>query len=143
MIKKITSKDQFMGKLSYESDILEEFAKICKENNIHFGRVEAIGVVKKANLGFYNQKNREYEFITIDKPLEITNLIGNISIKDGSPMVHAHITLSDEKGYAHGGHLDAGTIVFACEFIIKSFNEKPFERGFDQETGLPLWHNTV
>jgi len=88
---------------------------------------------------FYNQEKREYEFIKIDQPLEITNLTGNISIRDGIPMAHAHITLSDSTGKAFGGHLAAGTIVFAGEWIIESFDGPVFERVFDQETGLPLW----
>ena len=54
-------------------------------------------------------------------------------------MVHAHMTLSDENGKTYGGHLAAGTIVFASEIVIRSFNEEPLKRGKDEETGLPLW----
>ena len=34
-------------------------------------------------------------------------------------MVHAHVTLGDAEGRAFGGHLAAGTPVFACEFVIQ------------------------
>jgi hypothetical protein len=104
--------------------------------------------VQKARLGFYDQSNWEYRYFDIDKPLEITKLVGNVSLKDGSPIVHAHITLADADGNAFGGHLAPGTVVFACEFIIHEFypqyeqfgEQAPtFERGYDEETGLPLW----
>ncbi|MCP4178157.1 MAG: DNA-binding protein [bacterium] len=139
IIKEVKAKNIYMGKLSHDSDLLEEITKICYENNITLGRVEALGAVKKARLGFYDQNKREYAFSEINKPLEITKLIGNISTKDAKPIIHAHITLSDETDKAFGGHLTPGTIVFACEFIIQSFDGPEFSRGFDEETGLPLW----
>jgi predicted DNA-binding protein with PD1-like motif len=139
IMKKITPGEMFMGKLSYGSDLLEEMNQVCLKKNVQLGRIEALGAVQKAHLGFYNQQSREYQFFLIDQPLEITKLVGNVSLKDGNPIVHAHITLADEKGNAYGGHLAPGTVVFACEFILQSFNGQVFERGFDQETGLPLW----
>jgi predicted DNA-binding protein with PD1-like motif len=71
--------------------------------------------------------------------LEITSLTGNVSIKDGKPLVHVHVTLADKKGNAFGGHLAEGTIVFACEVCIQVFQGEPLKRGFDKTTGLPLW----
>ena len=137
--KAVKSKELFMGKLSYGCDLLEELTSTCQKENIRLGRIEALGAVQKAHLGFYDQKTREYRFFTLPQPLEITKLIGNISLKDGNPFVHAHVTLADEEGKAFGGHLAPGTVVFACEFIIESFDGPVLERGFDEETGLPLW----
>ena len=82
---------------------------------------------------------KQYEFIEIDEPMEITKLSGNISIKDQAPMVHAHLTMADSKGNAFGGHLAPGTILFACEIIIEKYEGAKLERGFDETTGLPLW----
>ena len=137
--KKVKSKELFMGKLSYGCDLLEELTAICQKEDIRLGRIEALGAVQKAHIGFYDQQTREYQFHTLSRPLEITKLIGNVSLKEANPFVHAHITLADEEGKAFGGHLAPGTVVFACEFIIESFDGPEFERGFDEETGLPLW----
>ena len=128
-----------MGKLKRGDDLLGAISVICRENNIRLGRVEAIGAVEKATIGYYDQKRREYDFFTIDTPHEITSLTGNVSLKDNVPMVHAHVTLSDEKGVVKGGHLGPGTIVFACEVVIEGFEGPAFNRGFDEDTGLPLW----
>ena len=128
-----------MGRLRYGADLLEEITEICRKQGIRLGRVEALGAVKRACLGFYDQQKREYRLFTLDQSLEMTNLTGNISLKDGHPIVHAHITLSDDTGKAYGGHLAHGTIVFACELMIQAFTSQVFERGIDQETGLPLW----
>ena len=134
-----SQKNTFIGKLSHGCDLLEELTSICLEKNITLGKIEAIGAVQKACIGFYSQNSREYKFISFDKPSEILNLTGNISIKDEKPFVHAHIILADETGNAYGGHLAPGTITFACEFIIYSFSGNQLIREMDHETGLPLW----
>jgi hypothetical protein len=132
-------KQTFMGRLSHGADLLEELTAVCLEQGICLGRVEAIGAVQKARIGYYDQDAREYNFVEINKHLEIIKLVGNISIREGEPMVHAHIALSDSKGDAFGGHLATGTIIFACEFIINSYDGPDYIRDHDEQTGLPLW----
>jgi predicted DNA-binding protein with PD1-like motif len=139
MIKEVMLDRSFVGKLGCGDDLIEALTSLCIDNGVTFGRVEAIGAVKKGRIGFYNQSTREYEFLDFDRPMEISNLIGNISIKDGKPIIHAHITLADHNGATFSGHLSTGTIVFACEYLLQSYTGTPFERGFDEETGLPLW----
>ena len=135
----VGSRGIVMGRLSFGCDLLAELTNVCVERNVELGRVEAIGAVQKARVGFYNQDSRTYEFLCLDCQLEITHLIGNVSMKDGKPFVHAHVTLSDEKGVAYGGHLAEGTSVFSCEFILEIFDGPRFQRSPDEETGLPLW----
>jgi len=137
--KPINSRKIVMGKLSYGCDLLEELTRVCTESGITLGRIEAIGAVQKARIGFYDQETRTYGFCTFDHPFEISNLIGNVSLKDGKPFVHAHLTLCDDDGKAFGGHLAPGTVVFACEFVIEAFDGPAFNRSPDEETGLPLW----
>jgi len=141
--KSLKPRELIMGRLDCGCDLLEELTNICIERGVNLGRVQAIGAVQKANIGFYDQENRTYRFSAIDHPLEIVNLLGNISIKDGKPFVHAHIALSNEAGVSYGGHLASGTIVFACEFILEAFDGPDFNRCFDEETGLPLWLMTA
>lgn len=135
----VTPRRTFMGKLKFGADLLGELTIICEENDIRLGRVEALGAVQQARVGFYDQQAKEYDFHDMDEPLEITKLVGNISLRDGKPMIHAHITLSDSQGEAYGGHLAPGTIVFATEFIIQAFDGPDYVRDYDEPTGLPLW----
>lgn len=139
MIRLVEFGKSLVGRLSHGADLLNELTKLCSENDISFGRVEAIGAVQKARIGFYNQSKREYEFITLDRPLEIVTLTGNVSLKDDTPMVHAHITLGDRDGKVYGGHLAPGTIAFACEYMLQRIEGDAYVRDFDEETGLPLW----
>ena len=128
-----------MGRLRHGADLLEELTAVCIKQNITLGRIEGLGAVQKACIAFYDQQAREYRPVTIDLPLEILKLVGNVSLKDGAPFVHAHVTLGDAEGKAYGGHLAPGTVVFACEFILEVLEGPDFERGYDEETGLQLW----
>jgi predicted DNA-binding protein with PD1-like motif len=139
IVREVKGGRQFMGRLDHGADLLEALTGICRLKDIQLGRLEVLGAVQKARMGFYNQQSRAYEYFTIDAPLEILKVVGNISLKDGQPMVHAHITLSDSEGKAFGGHLAPGTIVFAAEYLIEELEGDALERGFDKETGLPLW----
>ena len=136
---KVTEGEKYIGRLSHGSDLLEEISKICTKLGTRFGQIEAIGAVQKARLAYYDQTRQKYCHFEIDEPMEIASLIGNVSILKGEPMVHAHMTLADEKGKTYGGHLAPGTIIFAAEIVIQAFGEEPLERGKDEETGLPLW----
>ena len=119
IMKKVKPGELFMGKLAHGSDLLEEITEICRNRNVQLGRIEGLGAVQRARLGFYDQHSREYQFFVLERPLEITKLVGNVSLKDDNPFVHAHITLADETGNAFGGHLAGGTVVFACEIYIR------------------------
>jgi predicted DNA-binding protein with PD1-like motif len=136
----VTPGRNIIGRLAKGDDLLVSLEKLALEHNIILGEVTAIGAVSQARVGYYNQAERKYYFLDLAKPMEILALTGNISIKDGKPMVHAHVTLSDNEGRAYGGHLAEGTLVFACEFTILEFvSGVNLVRQMDEPTGLFLW----
>jgi uncharacterized protein len=139
MVKRVELQERLVARLSKDSDLLEEITAVCRDHGIRLGRIEALGAVQKARLAFYDQQTHEYKPVSIDEPLEITKLTGNVSLKDKEPFVHAHVTLADRTGKAYGGHLASGTVVFACECVIEAFGGVVLERELDEPTGLFLW----
>ena len=130
----------FMGRLAKGEDLLAALERLCQEHGITLGEVRALGAVSRARVGFYNQEERKYYFLDVDQPLEILSLTGNVSMRDGKPMVHAHVTLADAAGRAVGGHLAEGAPVFACEYIITEYlADQTLSRQNDPDTGLMLW----
>ncbi|MFW5857914.1 MAG: PPC domain-containing DNA-binding protein [Planctomycetota bacterium] len=135
-----TAGTTLVGRLAHDGDLLGELTAVAREQDLRLGAVSAIGAVRQARLGFYDQAKRVYDYFVLDRPLEITALVGNVSLKDGAPVIHAHVTLSDETGRAYGGHLAEGCVVFACEFTMTALaSDATFARGLDEPTGLPLW----
>lgn len=131
-----------IGCIEKGADLYNTITRIIHENQIRIGRVTAMGAVQSARLAFYDQKGLQYRELSFDEPLEIVSLYGNISIKDGSPFAHIHVSLSDRHGATHGGHLlPDHTPVFACEVIIEEFDGEDLVRKAEKETGLALWGN--
>jgi len=128
-----------MGQLKYGSDLYDELTGIVQRENIHSGRIQGIGATTHAVVAYYDQKARKYNPIEFNGGMEIINLHGNVSMRDGKPFVHAHILLGDPQGKAVGGHLMPGTKLFACELFIEEFEGEEFMRSEEEQTGLFLW----
>lgn len=139
MLKEVTTGKIFMGRLNHGEDLLEALTRLCQELKIGLGRIEALGAVQRAVLGFYDQDEKVYRTVVLHQPLEIVHLLGNVSLKEGVPFVHAHVALADHSGQTFGGHLYPGTPVFACEMIIQSLEGASLHREREPTTGLPLW----
>lgn len=125
--------------IKHGEDLLKSITDFCIEKNMKSGFISVIGALQKAKFGYYNQQEKKYYENTKDKPVEIISCLGNISVKDGNPFVHAHISVADEKGNVVGGHLKEGCIVFAAECAIFELEGDLMERRFDALTGLSLW----
>jgi predicted DNA-binding protein with PD1-like motif len=131
---------KIIGRLAKGEDLLAALENCAREHGITLAEVQAIGAVSQARVGYYHQQERKYYFLDLNQPLEIVSLLGNISLKDGKPLVHAHLSLADHEGRAFGGHLAEGTLVFACEFTIQEYQSAaPLVRRMDEPTGLFLW----
>jgi predicted DNA-binding protein with PD1-like motif len=137
--KRMRAKDVLLGRLQRGDDLLEALTDLVRREGVRLGRLEALGAVEKARVGYYDQAAYEYRYLDFDQDLEILALVGNVSLRDGQPMVHAHLTLGDAQGRAFGGHLAPGTRVFACEFAVEVLEGAEFHRGHDEATRLPLW----
>jgi len=139
MLREYNIKNIYQGRLYTGDDLLKELTRIVQEKGIKVGKISAIGAVQKAKISYYNQDQQVYQDREFNEHLEIVNLLGNISSKDGEVMIHAHISLGDDEGNLFGGHLAEETRVFACEFIIEEYQGEPLNRAYDQVTGLTLW----
>lgn len=126
-------------KVSHGEDLLLVLSQFCVKKNIRFAFVSLVGALQKASLGYYQQGQKAYRKILIKEPTEITAGLGNVSLKEKKPFVHVHLNLADQKGNVLGGHLNEGTIVFACECALFELTGDPLKREFDETTGLALW----
>ena len=129
---------EFLKRLEHDSDLVESIIIFAIDKNIRLGVFTAIGALKDAKISFYDQNAKKYIKREINEPLEIANLVGNISIKDEGIFAHAHATLSDKDGQTIAGHFEGGKI-FACELYLRELIGGEFERAYDEVTGLSLW----
>src|SRR3989339_367447 len=140
MFKTVKEGRRLLGRFEAGDDLLEALHNVCRAENIRLGTFQIIGAVKNAKMGYFDQQEKKYTgCVELDKKLEITACLGNVSIKEDEIFCHAHFTLADWEGRAFGGHLMPGTIVFAAEFYLQELLGAEMVRTLDPKTGLPLW----
>ena len=130
---------RIVARLAHGGDLIDEILAVAGEHHIEIGQCWAIGAVKRARLAYYDQDGKGYWEFALDRHLEIVSLIGNVSLRDGRPAVHAHAAFADDEGHMFGGHVAAGCEIFACELLLVEFSGEILEREHDEVTGLPLW----
>ena len=128
-----------VGRLEMGDDLVGEIERLCAEQKINAAWVSAIGAVRHAAFAYYDQEDRRYLELESTEHHEITGFIGNISIRDGKPFLHAHATFCSRTGSAVGGHLLAGCEVFAAEITIREMTGVELVRTPDEVSGLALW----
>lgn len=130
---------ELIVRLNYDADLIQSITELARSKGVEAGSFTAIGALKRAKLGYYDQKNHEYREMKIDSPHEMASCMGNISSKDGEPFTHVHVVLADEMGNTKAGHLLEG-IVFAAEVHLRQLEGPKLERKYDELTGLSLWN---
>ena len=143
MFKKVIQSIEKVHYIKFEKDelLLESLTQYAKDNNIKTAEISFIGAVQNVNVMYFNQSKKEYDKHNFEGGHEVLSGLGNVSILEGEPFVHVHITVADKKGNSYGGHLDEGTKIWLIEAVIKQpkFFGKGIERHFDDELCLSVW----
>jgi predicted DNA-binding protein with PD1-like motif len=124
----------------YGSDLVKELNDFVHAQGINLAWFSGIGAVSRATIRYYDQPKQQWVDLEHDERLEVTGMIGNVSLLDGEPIVHAHISFADEQGRCFGGHLGPNTLVFNMEILLTTLSAaKSAIRKLDAQTGLTIW----
>lgn len=129
----------WVGRLETGDDLVEEIERVCAEEGVRAAWVSAIGALRRAAFAYYEQEERRYLELETTDHHEITSFVGNISIRDDQPFLHAHGSFASRSGTAVGGHLLLGCEVFVAEIQIREMTGVELLRTPDEVTGLALW----
>ena len=124
-----------LAKGDYINRTFESFAEV---KGIGCAWINGIGALENPEIGYFSIENKSYNRKHLIGEFELTSLIGNISIKEGKPYVHSHVTFSDTNYKVFGGHLFDAKITAAGEFIMQLGNDD-INRKINQDIGLSLW----
>ena len=118
-------------------EILSCLKSFCQKNKINTASINGIGAVDFVKIGFFDPVTKQYFTKEYKEDLEITSLLGNLSIREQDLHLHLHINLANANFEVIGGHLYAATISVTAEIIITEIGQQ-IERHLDAETGLYL-----
>jgi predicted DNA-binding protein with PD1-like motif len=135
-----------VARLKPGSDLLGSLQEIVVREGVEAGVIlSGVGLLGEARLRNCKILPEEYPitdenrtYLHFRRPMEILSLSGNITMAEGDPLVHVHVTLSyvggDEIGVI-GGHLIEGCIIFGfAEIILMELEDIKMEKKYDEET---------
>ena len=124
-----------LAKGDYINQTFESFAAI---QGVECAWLNGIGALENPEIGYYSIDDKSYLRKQFKGDFELTSLIGNITMKEGKPFAHTHITFSDTNYKVFGGHLFDAKITAAGEFLMQLGNNN-ITREMNNEIGLSLW----
>ncbi len=124
--------------LAKGDNINKTFESFAEVKGVGCAWLNGIGALENPEIGYYSLEDKAYHRKTFKGEYELTSLIGNITLKEGKPFSHTHITFSDTEFRVFGGHLFNANITAAGEFIMQFGNDE-INREMNTKIGLPLW----
>ena len=133
--KKIENKIVF--RLEMGEGLMESTQRIATAENVKLASINGIGACSKIEMGYIDLSIKEYVFKTFEGNLEILQATGNITLKDGEPFPHIHISVANDECKALGGHLNEATISATFEGVMQIIDHE-IHREFNEDLGLAL-----
>jgi predicted DNA-binding protein with PD1-like motif len=118
-------------------EVMSRLQRFCEEQELTAARFTAIGAFSAATLGYFDWNRKEYEEIPVNEQVEVLSLMGDVTLYENAPKLHAHVVLGNREGAALGGHLLEAYVRPTLEVLVV---ESPghLRRCMDEDSGLPL-----
>src|ERR1700679_2482142 len=119
-------------------ELAQSRLEFAEQEKLSAASFKAVGALSSVRLGWFSWESKNYEpSVILDEQMELLSLIGDVALKDGKPVVHAHAVIGKKDGTAHGGHLLEAHIRPTCEVLL---TESPahLQKVIDPESGLAL-----
>ena len=130
--------DTYMVRMDRGEEILATLKDLCEKEDIRLAQVDALGAVDHAVVSVYDVPTRTFFKKEFNEPMEISNLCGTVSRKDGQTYLHLHVTVCDKDLIAHGGHANELRVSATCEMVVRTISGK-VERKLDENIGLNVF----
>ena len=127
----------FLLVFSTGDNLTEGILSFAAEHQIRAAQLTAIGGLSEIKLAFFDWDTKEYNPIPVQEQVELVSLIGNISLHEGQPKLHAHVVIGKSDGSAWAGHLLEATVRPTVELFLAQWPVE-LHRVKDEDSGLPL-----
>jgi len=119
--------DLLVIRLDEDDEIIERLITICSRERVEAGIIlSLIGAVKECQLIFREGCQEAFK-----EHFEVLGN-GNITILEGQPKIHLHVTCGNDVK-VKTGHLVEGTVTVFCEIVVKIMEGFKMERRLDEK----------
>ena len=130
--------DTCVVRMDKGENIMETLKALCAKEDIRLARVDALGAVDRAEVCVYDVASKTFFKKKFDEPMEISNLCGTVTRREGDVYLHLHVTLCDRELRAHGGHAAELRVAATCEMTVTVIPGE-VEREMNEEIGLNVF----
>jgi hypothetical protein len=119
-------------------ELMTSVKSLCEKEGVTLASITALGAVDHVIVGLYKVEEQRFLPNVFDGEMEMTSLIGNVTVKDGEVYLHMHADFADETGRVFGGHVTEVIVSGTCEMFIQKI-DGVIGRRMDNETGINLF----
>ena len=130
--------DTYVVRMDRGEEVLTQLQEMCRKEDIRLARVDALGAVDHAAVCVYDVPTKTFFKKSFDEPMEISNLCGTVTRREGGVYLHLHVTLCDRELRAHGGHATELRVSATCEMTVTVIPGE-VERELNEEIGLNVF----
>lgn len=104
-----------MGRLylvKRNEDVIDYLKKLAppEKTSLRTAVFSGIGALSNIEFGYYNPISKGYSKLQINEQIELTSMIGNITLSKGQKknkqtLIHCHATIAKKDGSVLGGHV--------------------------------------
>jgi len=138
-MKSVSENGHHLIVLERGEEVIGTLTEYCERSHLTHAFFQGLGAVEEAEVGFYRLNSKSYDFKILPETHEVASLLGNITLVEGKPFVHAHVVLSraDDSLSCVGGHLKKARVAVTLEIHLTTLAVS-VERKLDDAIGLRL-----
>lgn len=125
-------------RLNPGKELVSSIETIARKEGVTSAMIQGLGSTNDIVLETYHADEKKYYHHRLTGDFEITSITGTIDQLNDDYYAHLHITIADQEGNSHGGHLTSAVISVTAEMILTLLPED-IHRGYDKEADLNLW----
>jgi hypothetical protein len=108
----------FVVVLATGDEAVKALTSFAVEQHLAASHFTAIGAFSSAVVAYFDWSAKQYRNIAIDEQVEVLSLVGDISLENARPKLHAHVVLGKADATAHGGHLIEAIVRPTLEIVV-------------------------
>jgi len=128
---------QYAIVLAKGDEVMSGLTDFARQNKVISASFNAIGAFSNATVAWFDDSKREFKLNPINDQVELTSMIGNITLVKGQPAVHTHVSVASSDGTVRGGHV-ISAFVFPTLELFMTVYPTALHKERDPATGLML-----
>jgi hypothetical protein len=128
---------QYAIVLAKGDEVMSGLTHFARQNKVIAASFTAIGAFSNATVAWFDNTKKEFKLNPINEQVELTSMIGNITLVDGQPAVHTHVSVASSNGTVRGGHVINAFVDPTLELFMTVY-PAALHKERDAATGLML-----